>query len=252
MDPIAALRASHDRLATIVAGLTPEQITAGAYPSEWSIAQVLSHLGSGAEIMALTVDAGRSGGQPPGREANPPIWDRWNTKAPGDQVHDGIETDGQLVARFEALDADHRATLRFASFVGEVDTEQLARLRLNEHAVHTWDVAVALDPSTTIGAEAVGLMLDALGMVAGFSGKPQGLSTVVRVTTTDPAREFTLTLGPRVSLEPGADAAATAQLVLPAEALIRLVYGRLDPSVTPPLTITGAGLDDLRHTFPGF
>jgi uncharacterized protein (TIGR03083 family) len=252
MDSIAALRASHDRLAAIVAGLTPDQISAPAYPSEWSIAQVLSHLGSGAEITALTFDAGRSGAPAPGREANPPIWDRWNAKAPGDQVRDGVESDGELVARFESLDADQRATLRFVSFVGEVDTDQLARLRLSEHAVHTWDVAVALDPSATIGAEAVELVLDALGGVAGFSGKPQGVSTVVRVTTTDPGREFTLTLGPRVSLKSGADAGASAQLALPAEALIRLVYGRLDPSVTPPLTVTGVELDDLRRTFPGF
>jgi len=75
---------------------------------------------------------------------------------------------------------------------------------------------------------------------------------VVRVTTTDPHRDFTITLGPQVSLEPRGDATTTATLVLPAEALIRLIYGRLDPTVTPPLTISGIELDDLRRTFPGF
>ncbi|MBX6751052.1 MAG: maleylpyruvate isomerase N-terminal domain-containing protein [Micromonosporaceae bacterium] len=251
-DAIGALRASHDRLAAIVAGLTPEQETAPAYPSEWSIAQVLSHIGSGAEIMALAFDAALAGTPVPGREAYPAIWDRWNAKAPRDQVRDGIESDRQLVARFEALDADQRSRLRFASFVGEVDADRLARLRLNEHAVHTWDVAVALDPTATIGAEAVGLVVDSLARVAGFSGRADGLSGVVQVTTTDPEREFTLTFGPTVSLEPGRAEAATAELALPAEAFIRLVYGRLDPAHTPPVTATGIALDDLRRAFPGF
>lgn len=251
-DPIAALRASHDRLAAIVAGLAPDQITAPAYPSEWSIAQVLSHLGSGAEIMRLAFDAGLTGADPPGRAANPPIWDRWNAKDPADQVRDGIDSDRSLVARFEALDGQARATLRFVSFVGEVDAEGLARLRLNEHAVHTWDVAVALDPSATIGAEAVGLVVDALGMVARFSGKANGLSSVVRVTTTDPHRVFTLTLGDPVTLQAGEDGPAAASLVLPAEAFIRLVYGRLDPDHTPPLAVSGIELDALRRAFPGF
>lgn len=251
-DPIAALRASHERLAAIVAALTPEQVTAPAYPSEWTIAQVLSHLGSGAQIMALAFDAALSGTTAPGREANPPIWDRWNAKAPGDQVRDGIESDRRLVARFESLDADQRSSLRFASFAGEVEADRLAQLRLNEHAVHTWDVAVALDPSATIGAEAVGLVVDNLAMVAAFSAKADGLSTVVQVSTTDPHRDFTLTLGPNVTLQPGRDAAATAELGLPAEAFIRLVYGRLDPEHTPPVTATGIALDDLRRAFPGF
>lgn len=251
-DPIAVLRASHDRLAAIVAGLAADQVTAPAYPTEWSIAQVLSHLGSGAEIMALAFDAGRTGSQPPGREANQPIWDRWNAKAPSDQVRDGIESDRQLVARFEALDADQRARLRFASFAGEVDAARLARLRLSEHGVHTWDVAVALEPAAVIGPESVGLVVDSLGAVARFSGVANDESTVVRVTTTDPDRVFTLALDAPVTLEADGDTPATATVTLPAEAFVRLVYGRLDPAHTPPLTISGIELDDLRRTFPGF
>ena len=155
------------------------------------------------------------------------------------------------MARFEGLDADQRARLRFGSFVGEVDADGLARLRLNEHAVHTWDVAVVLDPNASIGAEAVDFVLDSLSMLARFTGKAHGLSTVVRVTTTDPHRIFTLTLDTPVTLEPGGDAPASAELTLPAEAFIRLIYGRLDPPLTPPLTVSGIELDDLRRVFPG-
>jgi uncharacterized protein (TIGR03083 family) len=251
-DPIAALRTSVDRLAGLVAGLSPDQVTAPAYPTEWSIAQVLSHLGSGAEIMALSFDAGLAGTPAPVREANPPIWDRWNAKEPAVQIAEGIQSDQALVERFEALSEEQREQQHFGSFVGEVDAAGLARLRLNEHAVHTWDVAVALDPGATIGPEAVELVVDRLGGIARWAGKPIDRNLVVGVTTADPKRSYTLTLGDAVTLAPGAPDSPDAELVLPAEAFIRLVYGRLDPDHTPPVAVSGVNLDDLRRAFPGF
>ena len=50
---ISALRHSHDRLRASVEPLGPDQLTQRSYPSEWTIAQVLSHLGSQAEIFGL-------------------------------------------------------------------------------------------------------------------------------------------------------------------------------------------------------
>jgi MDMPI C-terminal domain len=43
------------------------------------------------------------------------------------------------------------------------------------------------------------------------------------------------------------------ELSMPAEALLRLAYGRLDPLHTPP-SVTGepADLERLRQVFPGF
>jgi Mycothiol maleylpyruvate isomerase N-terminal domain len=211
-DPIAALRASHDRLAATVANLDGERLTGSAYPSEWSIAQVLSHLGSGAEIMALAFDAALAGTPAPGREANAPIWDRWNARTPVEQAAQGIDIDRQFVA---------------------------------------------LDPTATIGAQAVPFVVDGLGLVARFTGKGRDLRTVVQVDTTEPARSFVLTLGETVTLdpepqEPIPDGFALAELSLPAEAFIRLVYGRLDPDHTPAATsVSGLTLDDLRRVFPG-
>ena len=42
------------------------------------------------------------------------------------------------------------------------------------------------------------------------------------------------------------------ELALPAEAFIRLVYGRLDPAHTPPVETRRADLDGLRQVFPGY
>ena len=74
-DPwIGALRRSHDRLRALVGPLGQDQLEQRSYASEWSIAQVLSHLGSGAEIFALFLDAALTGQEPPGQDVFFPIW----------------------------------------------------------------------------------------------------------------------------------------------------------------------------------
>ena len=50
---ISALRHSHDDLRASVEPLGRTQLEQRSYASEWSIAQVLSHLGSQAEICLL-------------------------------------------------------------------------------------------------------------------------------------------------------------------------------------------------------
>ena len=50
---ISALRHSHDALQGVVEPLNVDQLEQRSYASEWSIAQVLSHLGSQSEIFGL-------------------------------------------------------------------------------------------------------------------------------------------------------------------------------------------------------
>ena len=83
---ISALRHSHDRLRAAAEPLSPDQLEQRSYASEWSIAQVLSHLGSQAEIFGLFLNAGLTGQDPPGREQFEPIWDSWNGKDPQAQA----------------------------------------------------------------------------------------------------------------------------------------------------------------------
>ena len=47
-DLVATLHALHDRLAAAVVELCPDQLRTRSYATEWSVADVLSHLGSGA------------------------------------------------------------------------------------------------------------------------------------------------------------------------------------------------------------
>jgi uncharacterized protein (TIGR03083 family) len=252
---ISALRHSHDRLRSNVEPLGADQLAERSYCSEWSIAQVVSHLGSQSEIFGLWLDAGLSGQDPPGHDTFPPIWERWDAKSPQAQAADGLRTDADIVQRFESLDTDQLARLHLQLFGMDLDAAGLVRMRLSEHAVHTWDVAVALDPEAKLAPDAVALLVDALGMVAGRGGKPDGKQRTVRVLTSDPGRQFTLETGDAVTVTPsGGEAPAEpgqSELRLPAEAFIRLCYGRLDPAHTPAVESIGVDLDELRQVFPG-
>jgi hypothetical protein len=123
-------------------------------------------------------------------------------------------------------------------------------MRLSEHALHTWDVAVTFDPAARVAPDAVDLLIDRLALMTGFMGKQAPAPVAIAVTTTAPDRAFTLDTG-GVTLAPaGADDAPTASLTLSAEAFIRLVYGRLDNE--DDLKGSGVTLSELKSVFPGF
>jgi uncharacterized protein (TIGR03083 family) len=245
---VTALRASHDRLRAVVGPLTPEQLRGRGYPSEWTIAQVLSHIGSGAEINGLIFDAAVAGAEAPKPEAFQAVWDVWNAKSPDAQAADALTSDAVLVEKIETL-AD--PTVTFSIWSGPADVGGFAASRLGEHAVHVWDVEVVIDPAATIAPAAAEIILAGVAPLVGFTGKP-GPAGRIHVTTTDPAAQYALVLGEKTALEPWDGGAATGTLTLPAEAFLRLLYGRLDADHTPPLAAEGIALDTLRATFPGF
>jgi uncharacterized protein (TIGR03083 family) len=249
---IDALRNSHDTLRALAEPLDIGQLERRSFASDWSIAQVLSHLGSQAEIFSLFLEAGLSGQDPPGRDAFGPIWEAWNARSPQSQAADALRADRAAVERFESLDAGQRKRLRLELFGMDLDTTGLVRMRLGEHAIHTWDIAVTLDPAATVAPDAVGLLVDTLGQLAARTGKPGGKQRRWRVSTTSPERQFTLEIGETVTLAAAGREEGPAELRLPAEALVRLVYGRLDPAHTPPVQARRADLDELRQIFPGF
>ena len=90
--PVGALRASVERLHTIASGLNDSQVASPSYCDEWSIAQVLSHLGSGAVILQRSLADVRAGTTTP-EDFNPSVWDEWNAKSPRSQVDDALVAD---------------------------------------------------------------------------------------------------------------------------------------------------------------
>ncbi len=250
---VRALRASHDRLSGIVGTLDAAGLRKQSYDSEWSIAQVLSHLGSGAEIFLLNLEAGLAGGDPPGQEAFARIWDTWNARSPEEQASQSVAVNEALVSRVESLSAEQLAAFRVSMFGMDLDITGVLRMRLSEHAVHTWDVAVAVDPAARVSADAVALLIDGVPPMIGWMGKKAAEPAVIAITTTGPERGFTLDTG-GVTLTPGLPESPSGSLELTAEALLRLVSGRLDESAVAPGEVRASNVDlaALRAVFPGF
>ncbi len=247
---IDALRATSDRLDQLVRGLDPAQIERSAYPSEWSIADVLSHLGSGAVLFQRRLEDGLSGREMPDDFAQP-VWDVWNAKDARTKAADGLRANRALVERLDSLTDQERAQFRFSMGPMVLDLDGAVGLRLNEVALHLWDIEVALDPLATLAPEAVESVVDNLEMIARFAGKPTGGEQSVAVRTDDPRRDFRIAVETdSLSLAPS-EPGGTPDLEIPAEAFIRLVYGRLDPEHTPGHQ-GSADLDELRRAFPGF
>jgi uncharacterized protein (TIGR03083 family) len=249
-NPLGALRASVGRLNELVAGLDDAQLESQSYDTEWSIAQVLSHLGSGAVIMGGRLEDIVAGRETPDDFA-PSVWDEWNAKTPRAQADDALAADEAVLQALEAVDEDERARLTFPMGPLSLGFNEFAGLRLNEHVFHSWDIAVVLDDAARLPSDATPLVVDNLALIARFSGRPEGEERTVAVRTTDPERAVTLRLSADgVELTAG-DAGREPALTLPAEAFSRLVYGRLDPGHTPAFTGEAALLDALRGVFPG-
>lgn len=253
---IEVLRRSHDRLAGLVEQLSPEQVRRQSYDSDWSVAQVLSHLGSGAEIALLMLPGALGEGAMVGVEAFRPVWDVWNAKTPEAQAADALTADDRYVSALEDLTDDQLAGINL-SFIGtKFDAAGLVGMRLNEHTLHTWDVEATNDVAATVPAESAGLLIDNVpGFLAPRTAKPLDEPFAVRITTTDPDRDYLLTSGDSVTVtdwpaDSGPDVPAVR---LPGEALLRLASGRLDPAHTPDSVSADPDvLDKLREIFPGF
>ena len=250
-DALGALRSSVDRLTDLVAGLDEDGVAQPAYPTEWTIADVLSHLGSGAEIWVRRIDDALAGGETP-EDFPPQVWARWDTKTQRQKADDGVAAGQAFLDRLLAMPEEERAAFRIDLGPLDLDWDAFVGLRLNEQLLHEWDVAVALDPGAVLGADGVEHVVDKLAMVAGWTAKATGTPRIVTVETIDPDRAFTIDIGPEaVTFTTGATAAVTT-LVMPAEAFVRLVYGRLDADHAPS-TISGdtEELEQLRRVFPG-
>jgi uncharacterized protein (TIGR03083 family) len=255
---IGALRTGHDELVAFVAKLEPDDLTRISGASEWTVAQVLSHIGSGAEISVATLDGALAGTGPGGMEFNRSVWARWDGMSPAEQAANFPAADEAPVLRLEGMDEQTKADLRidFGFLPAPLDVAGAAAMRLSEFALHSWDVRVTFDPQATLAPEATPLLLDSVAPLLGFAGKADQIDGTVSlaVHTTDPARSFGLVIGDTVAITDVPES-PDGELTAPAEYVMRLFTGRHGADHTPAaVTLTGdkVTLDDLRRVFPGY
>ncbi len=217
-DALLALRASVDRLSALVRPLGDE-MTHRAYPSAWTIADVLSHVGSSGVILQRRLDDALAGRETPEGLAEG-VWAEWDAKAPAAKVADGLAADEAFTSHLESVGPDDRSR-----------------------------VAVSLGPMAPDG---VVVVIDNLELIGRYTSVPVAPERTVSVATAGPDHWFAITIGVQnVDFSP-TDAVAEPTLTMPAEAFIRVVYGRLDPDHTP-ASVQGDpdALEQLRQVFPG-
>ena len=248
---IEAMRRSHDELAAQVEAMEPSVLEGPSGCSEWTVAAVLSHLGSSAEIGLATLTSGKAD-----MEGAQAIWDRWNAMSPAEQATESVAADARLIEGYEALD-DEALTERkldLGFLPAPVDIGFAAAMRLSEVGLHRWDIDVASDPGATVPAYLAPAMLEVLTSFASFFAKPTGASGTVGIETSDPDRRYVLELGDNVTLAEGITTEGATTVKLPAESFLRLIGGRL-PTEHTPASVTVDGdltLDELRRIFPGY
>src|SRR5215207_3171848 len=180
---IQVLRAGHDDFGAQVAKLRAEDLTRGSGASEWTVAQVLSHLGSGAEINLAILDGALAGTGAPGGDFNKATWARWDAMSSGEQAAGFLPAAEKLVQRYEGLDEQQRQDLRidFGFLPEPVDVATAVRMRLSEFTLHSWDVRVAFDPAAALPPEATAVLLDAIDQSLSWIGKADRLDGAARI-----------------------------------------------------------------------
>jgi uncharacterized protein (TIGR03083 family) len=260
---VADLRRSHNEFTAALADRDSDFFSTPSYCSEWTVGRVLSHMGSGAELGALTVAAVRAAGTPPEDEERQAVWARWDALDDAAAAAEYVRHEGAFLTDMESLDAAEAATLETPFIGSPIPLAEFVALRLTEHLIHRWDVEVMSDPDARVGAAAVGFILARVPTLGRFFAKPDQApelaGRVVAVDVGDDAGNgagggFTIDLRDGLELAAGAPDAADATLTAPAEAFARLVYGRLDVAHTPDeVRLSGdVSLDSLRRLFPGF
>lgn len=252
---IAALHAVDDELRPVVEGLSDAQLDGPSAASEWPVHQVLSHLGSGAVITQGRLASALEGAEP---LANQDVWDRWNAMAAAEHRSEYLAANAALLAYYDAIDPGTResATIDLGFLPAPVPLATAATFRLNEFALHAWDVLVALDPAARVNAQAVPFLVGQVGMMFGWMAKgaaalPSRVEAAVTLTDTGRTLGVSLGEGPSIGEAP---ASPDATLELPSEAWLRLVTGRLKAPYTPSsVTATGAlTVDQWLEIFPGY
>jgi hypothetical protein len=99
----------------------------------------------------------------------------------------------------------------------------LVGVRLNEHALHTWDIEVTTDPSATILQPVAVVVADNLEMIGRYTARPTGDTSTVTVAATDVERGFTVALTPESVAFTSTAPITSADVELAAEAIARLV-----------------------------
>jgi uncharacterized protein (TIGR03083 family) len=228
---VVELRNEHEALAALAQDLSESELEIPSFASEWTVAQVFSHLGSGGEINSSNL-RGALGIEPRiPHDSYKQLWARWDALPPRRQVDEFRRWHAELVERFEQILESSHPDRDVETVMGTMSAAQLAEIRLREAAIHRWDIAVVLDPDSELRADSVRVLLNQLpGMMQRLADDEAADASPidsVGLRATDHDMQYELQFLEEPTLREVGDGAPSAMLELTSETLIRLFYGRL-------------------------
>jgi uncharacterized protein (TIGR03083 family) len=201
----------------------------------WAAKDVVAHLLLGGRMFGGAMRAAMDGTDMPPFDRARMEADRATLAAlPQEQALDELgELTAEQSAFLDGLDAEAAARSVTLPF-GTLTMWQLAAVRLNEVAIHHWDVRAGATRDAEISPEAVPALSMMAGQRMGMLARGEKTDGTWQLDVSAPqggALGAPLTLrvqGDEVTVQPGPAQNPDARLVLDGDAFIRLVWGRLD------------------------
>lgn len=253
-------RAEYEDLLTYLEKLPPSGWTEQSACSEWQVYQVVSHIGSQPEIHAGTLRAGLRGAPPMTDEQRRAIWDRFDAMKPEEVLPAFKANNDAFVALVDSLSADELGKT-IPWIFGPAPLASVLASRLNEQALHAWDVKWVHDKQVKLTPAAVADLVEVnVPSRVGRLAQPAGAGALVGKTIQFKYSRPDGALSVTVAADGAQAAASTADAPdltaeLPAEALVRLIWGRYDVAggvASGELTLSDPSLADaLQKLFPG-
>ncbi len=252
--------------------LTPEQWELPSACAEWQVRDVVSHLLGGAERQAESMERGRGGDSNPPAGFVPPDpaalsatnaqrdIDRRNLLA-GNYLEAFDASYEALHSQFDAFGEGSWDTLCWHVRRGAMTAASYVELRIQEIAIHDWDIRSAFQPDAGLDPNCVPVLLDMSPTWLGMCFRPSArlAKPVVYGFNVGPEepRQFRMNVtGDAFQMVPGQASQADLSLSATAEQYLLFTYGRLtaaDGISSGKLTVNGdtAHLDQFEVWFKG-
>ncbi|MCH8989838.1 MAG: maleylpyruvate isomerase family mycothiol-dependent enzyme [Chloroflexi bacterium] len=255
--------------------LTPEQWELPSACAEWQVRDVVSHLIGGAERQAESMERGRGGDSNPPAGFVPPEPAALSAANAQRDIDRRDQLSGNILETFDAgYEKLHREfdgfgqgswdTLCWHVRRGAMTAASYVELRIQELAIHDWDIRSAFQPGAGLDPDCVPVLLDLSPTWLGMCFRPSArLSKPVVYgfgVGPEEARQFRMSVtGDAFEMVPaGLDDALQADLSLAAtaEQYLLFTYGRLTAAEgisSGKLTVQGdtAHLDQFEVWFKG-
>jgi uncharacterized protein (TIGR03083 family) len=227
-------RAEYDDLLAYLERLPADGWTEQSACADWRVYQVASHIGSGQLINRSRFEAGLRDADALTEEQRKAIWAHFDSLDPDEMLPAFRKANDEYFELIDSLSSEELS--RFIPWlIGSVPVATALAFRLNEQALHSWDIRWARDRRAALSPTAAPDLLDLNLSPTSVSGlvKPERAErlsgSTIQFVLSEPDGATTLELhGDGVVVSHGRGAGSDLTVELPAEAFIRLLWGRYD------------------------